>query len=170
MNRNENCNIKKEARISKPGWYQGLLIFMPWQAIPRLSEVLLTMQTWRRRGFLHMPGCFLFTLEIQCFLDSGCHCTQIYISCSKRKREVERKTKGIQGSAICPQVLSCVFLSLLVYISFWILKPLDKIPFGYLYAFQGKRFRASQSLSSLADKAACLFRFSHIEPISTFTH
>ena len=82
------------------------------------------------------------------------------------KKERQREFKSVQ---FVPRSYLVYILSLLVYISFWILKPLDKIPFGYLYAFQGKRFRASQTLSSLADKAVCLFRFSHIESISTIT-
>lgn len=49
-------------------------------------------------------------------------------------------------------------------------KPLDKIPSWYLHAFQGKRLRAGQTVSSLTDTAVCLFRFSHTECMSTITH
>lgn len=83
---------------------------------------------------------------------------------------MEGETKGIQLVQLVSRSYLVYILSLLLPISFWILKPLDKIPLWYLYAFQGKRLRAGQTLSSLADKALCLFRSSHIESISTITY
>lgn len=82
---------------------------------------------------------------------------------TREKEKWKERQREFKSAQFVPRSYLVYVLSLLVRVSFWILKPLDKIPFSYLYACQGKRLRAGQTLSSLTDKAVCLFRFSRIE-------
>lgn len=144
---------------------------MPSQAIPRLRYSLLTMPMWRGiRAFSHILGwVFLLFEKNNVSRILRCVCTQMFISFYER-RKMKGKTRRIQSAPFVSRSYLVYVFSLLLHISFWILKPLDKIPFWYLYAFQGKRPRAGQTLSSLTDKTVCLFRFSHIECVSTITY